>query len=726
VNQEGPVSVPRGCGFSVSLAVFAAMGLVDWLILLVDAGELSAGVALSLPVCLGTWVLAGFTAAAIQWCIAALLFGPGRGTAALERFGAWLWAALSERATPSDRRRVAALWSVLSWTVLFSCASILWTAYLVANRHGAVLIAVTATVGNLALAALTAIPARSLYKLAVAALEQVRPGTLAAEVTSFASSVLLLVGLGAVGAVALVALFRSTIVAVDGISLVLPAGAVVLQVPAYYLLRRRVSDRWFLVLVAPAALALAWTGALEGQTRLALATHSTTEKYLFSGLQELSDFDGDGVPLFPGLDDCDPFDPGVHPFAAEIEGNGIDENCDGDDFLPDYAPRLAPPRKKLTTRARKPDILLITVDATRVDHLGFFGYDRETSPNIDWLAERSRVFSQAFSQDSGTGPSGWSLMAGKTPFQVQLVDAHRFPPNYAESEVLLAEVLKKGGYTTSAVTCAAMLGKKSWNIRRGFDRFDMPCGRRDSKVAPVVLKKALDEVKKLRRSSKPFFLWVHFLDPHHPYTSHEDPAFGDRPVDDYDEEIRYTDDHIGKLLNVAMRPSKSRSLYTVLYADHGENFNEHGKDPHARTLYREVTHVPLMVSGPDVVKGTTDTPVAVGDIYPTVIELAGLKVPESTTMFSLLPMVLGEEGDPDRLVFQENSWSRPTRHVKGVVKGRYHMLMDTTNNVVELYDMEEDPGEKNDLYGTGLPEETDMKRALLWFIQTTSIPPEIR
>jgi arylsulfatase A-like enzyme len=219
---------------------------------------------------------------------------------------------------------------------------------------------------------------------------------------------------------------------------------------------------------------------------------------------------------------------------------------------------------------------------------------------------------------------------------------------------------------------------------------------------------------------------VHFFDPHTPYTPHPEFEFGDSPMDDYDEEIRYTDEQLGKLLDEARKPSKSRSVFIAISADHGENFAEHGRDPHARTLYAEVTHVPLVIYGPEVAAGVAAEPVATSDLFPTFIELAGLEVPEASTMVSLAPMLLGEAGDPERMVFQENSWSRPTHHVKGVVQGWYHMIMDLTAGTVELYDLENDPGEKENLYGMDVPEEVELHRALLWFIQTTEIPPEIR
>ena len=222
---------------------------------------------------------------------------------------------------------------------------------------------------------------------------------------------------------------------------------------------------------------------------------------------------------------------------------------------------------------------------------------------------------------------------------------------------------------------------------------------------------------------KPVFLWVHYYDPHHPYHDHRDLSFGSDKRARYDEEIAYTDRHLGPLLTALTAPGQRRG-YVALTADHGENFGEHGPAPHARTLYYPVTHVPLVFWGSDLSPRRVQATAALNDIHPTFLALAHQPYDHST-MMNQVATLWGKAADPDRLVYQENSFSRPRRHVKGVVGRGYHMIMDLTTGTDELYDLGTDRAETRNLAGQGLAIEGQLRAALKAFIPTTKVPEKL-
>lgn len=678
-------------GFALA---FGVVSILDVLLTLVTAalGWHTPATALAI---VGLWLaLGGLTGAAV-WILMRLSLGPvDARLAALARWWLRWW-------LRDDRRPTAALFAISTGVLGWAATSWFAVRWLIVHKHGAGLIA-TASVG-LVLAALVAgagLGAASWRIYTRLPLPSLR-------VTVRALAVVL-----AVAGVAAAWLGWGALVTVGGVPIVLFVLALALAA-APFGVRAGVRRAWLLPL---AGVAMALAGARSMPTRGDLAAHAWLARQLFTRLVLLSDFDRDGEPWLLSGRDCAPFDAAIHPHAPGAPGNGIDEDCDGAD---DEQPPPPLPIATVAPVETPPSLLLITIDSVRTERLGLYG-GGTTSPALDAWAAGAAVFDRAWSADSGTAPSLWSLMVGKTPFQVHLEMHAKFPPRYAATERTLASRLSEAGYTTEAVLCGRVLGRAHWNLRDGFDRYVELCGRtRTSRQAERVTTFARKRLNRLRTRARPFFMWVHYFDPHRPYHDHDDLEL-DTP---YDEELRYTDTHLAPLLRHADWVAGKRPLWVAVTADHGENFDEHGHAPHARNLYRQVTRVPLLVRGPGVVPRRIGAPVCSNDLFPTFLGLAGLSAP--TSMRSLLPVLRGADPDPTRLVFQENSFARPLRHTRAVVGATHHLILDQTTDRVELYDLEADWDERHDLAGTGLSIEQTLRDALTTRLRTIRLPPEL-
>lgn len=305
------------------------------------------------------------------------------------------------------------------------------------------------------------------------------------------------------------------------------------------------------------------------------------------------------------------------------------------------------------TTQRRPNIVYILIDTLRADHLGYNGYERETSPEIDALARESLVYPYAYSSSSWTAPSVASLMSGlytsvhgMMPPNSRVKAAQKFSFRLSDEIDLISEVLKRAEYQTAGVSANPWISEQ-FGYAQGFDYFYSP----GHLTAGEVNRKAFRVAEKLFDTNKPFFLYLHYFDPHDPYSAPEpfkrhfsgpirDTRYGpeeQRLIARYDGEIRYVDSEIGALL----RFLKERGLYDdtliVLTADHGEQFKERGNIGHGYRLYNEESRVPLLIRLPGASrKERIETPVSLVDVMPTTLNLAGLSATQQIDGLSLL------------------------------------------------------------------------------------------
>ena len=343
-----------------------------------------------------------------------------------------------------------------------------------------------------------------------------------------------------------------------------------------------------------------------------------------------------------------------------------------------------------------PDILLISIDTLRADHLGSHGYERNTSPNLDALAQRGTRFANARSPSPWTLPSHATMLTGLLPHQHGLVD----DGVVLTDQALLQERLRDNGYRTGAFVSSLFVGA-SFGFDRGFEVFE-DYGIRSKRVNladRVQARRQVDDVLGFfgQHPDEPVFAFLHLYDVHYPYDPPEawDHEF-DRPgneltyrkyfhylkkpltdgqmthqIAQYDEELAYVDDQLGRLFEQLA----GRDVIVLVTADHGEEFGERGSWGHAHTLNPEQLHIPLIVAGPGVPVAVVEEAVGLQDVAPTLARLGGGEMVG-------LDLLTGPH-DPDRILLGDTS--RFTTNRVGVYRGGERLDWDLRTDTLELY-----------------------------------------
>jgi len=344
------------------------------------------------------------------------------------------------------------------------------------------------------------------------------------------------------------------------------------------------------------------------------------------------------------------------------------------------------------------NLLLITLDTTRADHLGAYGYARARTPALDSLAARGTVFTRFFTNVPLTLPAHSTILTGRLPPEhgLRINGAGRLPGDIPT----MAEFFSNRGYRTGAFVAAFVLDRK-FGLDRGFEVYDdygvpqsdeiydesaMYRYRRGDEVSDA----ALDWLEE--GDGRPFFCWVHFFDPHRPYYFPAPPGEGVKGA--YDREIAFMDSQIGRLLGFLREHRLEEQTVVIALGDHGESLGDHGEDEHGLLLYNPVMRVPLIVDVPggreDIRQ--VDTLLSTADIFPSVIEIFGGKPPAAISGRSFAPALRGEEiKDADvyletEFPYTEYGWSP----LAGLVRGDWKYIRGPRE---ELYKLADDPGE---------------------------------
>ena len=315
-----------------------------------------------------------------------------------------------------------------------------------------------------------------------------------------------------------------------------------------------------------------------------------------------------------------------------------------------------------------PNVVLICIDTLRADHMSLYGYHRPTTPRIDEFSTRCRIYERAYASAPFTSPSVVSMLTGLYPYRhgVRLLWQQ-----VEKSTITIADHLRRVGYQTAAVVSNLALSDQACGLGSRFEHYDDEVDEPEPHRPHMLERRAgrttdaaLEWLTRGRRGEQPFFLWVHYIDPHGPYRPPEDAPVefthrAPRPVDvtrvasyvreqdvsdgldyvdRYDEEIAYTDREVGRLLDALAELGLVNESLIILTADHGEmlmdgpgQFFCHGFD-----VWEAVIHIPLLVCGKGVSGGRESKPVSITDVTPTVLTMVGLTVPHGLDGRSLL------------------------------------------------------------------------------------------
>jgi arylsulfatase A-like enzyme len=390
-----------------------------------------------------------------------------------------------------------------------------------------------------------------------------------------------------------------------------------------------------------------------------------------------------------------------------------------------------------TASPQAPNILLVSLDTVRADRTSVYGHSRDTTPMLARYAEQGAVFEHAYAQAPSTSPTHASMFTGLYP---STHGYYTYKFKLDSKQHTLAEVLKGAGYRTFAVTSSVKFVEKT-GLRQGFDDFARARGPKNARSAQVN-EKTIHQMK--RESDQPFFGFVHYFDPHAPYAAPEPyrtqwhpglsfpepertsrfvkkfkrkrsvvtPAIADYLAGLYDGELSYLDTFVGKLLQ-AVPQTDGRSTVVLLTSDHGEAFFEHAFLGHSHVLYEEIMKVPMVLWWPGKIAAgqRLQVPTQTVDIYPTLLELAGLRIPPGLAGRSLAAPLLGEGPEPESSpIFLQSP--KYFGLIQDLPTGRFKLTVRLMNQKARLVNLTEDPGGLVDLTQTHPAELSTMKAGI--------------
>ena len=468
--------------------------------------------------------------------------------------------------------------------------------------------------------------------------------------------------------------------------------------------RRRIRLR-FIAPVLVGALGLGAWGVLQyaqhAEVRQPIRGRRTLARWIGLRLGALADADGDGRSALFGGGDCDDTNPAIHPWAYDVPGNGVDEDCDGADLVvqPIVQRALEQHHPLPAALNRRWNLLFVSVDTVRADRLTLYGHDRPTSPQLDALANAGLVFERAYTPANSTRLAMPAMFAGRA---VGDLEADMWGRNLVlrPDNRLLFDRLRSAGWRTEAALPVQLRDGMWFGPSTGFDAY---AGLADATIKDVSVPALVNDVgarlDRLSQTDDPWALWVHFVEPHAPYRAHPEHDFGTAPIDRYDAEIASVDQGLGQLVARLKALNLADSTLIVFTADHGEEFDEHGRRHHGKQVFDESARVPWVIHVPGAASVRVPAPVSLIDLPATLTNLMGVAPAPAYGGVSHVSLLNGDAPQWDRGIYLESAFDgfSTREHQRGWVRWPHKAIVDLRSGLEALYNLEADPLETHNL-----------------------------
>lgn len=480
---------------------------------------------------------------------------------------------------------------------------------------------------------------------------------------------------------------------------------------------------------------------------------SVIARRVFEVSRRVVDRDRDGYSPAFGGGDLDDRNPAVHPFAPEIAGNGVDDNCIAGDLGVEAAaarPRVPAPGEFVAVAdaapppfepnavpagavdvaspaaaapagaaASRPNVVIITIDCLRQDHTTMAGYRRDTTPNLDRYGKQGLVFLNAIPHGTNTGHSFAAML--RSSYMEAIFD---------RSVPTLTQLLEREGYHSAFVNARRLddwLTPRRWHRYRPTMIGDFNVLHLDGEAREWTADQLTDStIAYLDRQPKesPQFLWVHYMDVHWPREGRPEFGYGSSDVDVYDAEVKYTDAEVGRLLDHMKATGVLDRSIVFISADHGEAFLEHGTRDHSNKPYADNSHVPFVVLAPGIEPKRIETAVGLIDLAPTALAHAGLPVPDVYRGVDLVGAVRSG-AVPHRPIVSETPRNgiETSFFAWAYIDWPYKLIYDIRGNTTELYDLAADPMEQQNLVERDRDRAAAMRAALGRWLDLEMVGP---